>query len=326
MNIGDVAQMAGVSRAAVSRYLNNGYISAEKRERIRKVIEETGYKPSVMAQTLRSKRTRLIGVVIPRINSHSISSVAEGISGVLSEAGYDMLLATTYNSYEKELDFLKIFSNNRVDGVILVATVLTEEHRRILSGMKIPVVVVGQQISTISCIYHDDQGAAYELVQRMIRDGRKEIGYIGVLKEDIAVGRERYEGYCRALREAGLPVRPESAVTADFSVKSGSESMDLLLAKAPDLDAVVCATDRIAVGALLNLKRRGLRIPEEIAIAGFGDNVIARVTTPALTTVHFHYKESGETAAGKILEQLETKKCETAEIRLGYELLIREST
>ena len=326
MNIGDVAQMAGVSRAAVSRYLNNGYISAEKKERIRKVIEETGYKPSVMAQTLRSKKTRLVGVVIPRINSHSISNVAEGISGILSEAGYDMLLATTYNNYEKELDFLKIFSNNRVDGVILVATVLTEEHRRILGEMKIPVVVVGQQISGISCIYHDDLGASLELVRRMIRDGRRKIGYIGVLKEDIAVGRDRYEGFCRAHAEAGIPVKPERAVIGDFSVKSGTESMERLLRKAPDLDAVVCATDRIAVGALLNLKRRGLRIPEDIAVAGFGDNQIARVTTPALTTVHFHYKESGETAARKILERLEARECEVTEIRLGYELLIREST
>ena len=136
MNIGDIAEMAGVSRAAVSRYLNNGYISAE------------------MAQTLRTKKTMLIGVVLPRINSDSISSIVAGIGTALNASGYEMLLATTDNNPEKELEFLRIFSNNRVDGVIFIATVFTKEHRKILKNMTIPVVIVGQQLGGYSCIYH----------------------------------------------------------------------------------------------------------------------------------------------------------------------------
>ena len=107
MNINEIAQMAGVSRATVSRYLNHGYVSEEKQERIRKVIEETGYKPSAQAQTLRTKRTRQVGVIIPKIHSESISRMVAGISMVLKEAGFLLLLADTENKEKEELEYLE---------------------------------------------------------------------------------------------------------------------------------------------------------------------------------------------------------------------------
>ena len=325
MNIGDIAEMAGVSRAAVSRYLNNGYISEEKKERIRKAIEETGYKPSVMAQTLRTKKTRLVGVILPRIHSDSISSIVEGIGTRLNAGGYDMLLATTENDPSRELDFLRIFSNHRVDGVILLATVITKEHRKLLREMKVPVVLVGQSLSGVSCIYHDDLHAGEELTRLMLQSGRKHIGYIGVLKEDVAVGQHRREGYLSAMEAAGLAVTDAMTVTADFSVASGFDRMKQLLFQYPEVDGVIGATDSIALGAMNCLKAAGRRVPEDVAVAGFGDNRIARVTTPTLSTVHFHYKESGGTAAGKMIELMEGRAHATMEIRLGYEVIRRDS-
>ena len=325
MNIGDIAEMAGVSRAAVSRYLNNGYISAEKRERIRKVIEETGYKPSVMGQTLRTKKTKLIGVVLPRINSDTISSIVAGIGSVLHESGYEMLLASTDNNPEKELDFLRIFSNDRVDGVILIATVFTKEHKSILKAMSIPVVVVGQLMPGFTSIYHDDYGAGAALARHLLETGRRRIGFIGVLREDVAVGLNRYLGYRDTLQKAGCIVTPEQSVIADFSVASGYEKMETLLARYPDPDAVICATDSIAVGALKYLKETGRNVPGDIAVTGFGDNTISGVTTPPVTTVHLHYRTSGETAAEKILAMLSGKERATAEIKLSFELVRRGS-
>ena len=323
MNIGDIAEMAGVSRAAVSRYLNNGYISGEKRERIRKVIEETGYQPSLMAQTLRTRKTRLIGVILPRVNSDSISSILEGISQSLSGTGYEMLLGATSNNPERELDFLRIFSNKRVDGVILVATVFTKEHLRLLKGMQIPVVIAGQRLGGFSCVYHDDFGAGCDIARYVTGRGRRRIGYIGVLEEDVAVGRMRREGVRKGLLEADTDFA--SLLTADFSVESGMSAMEAMLGERPDLDAVICATDRIAIGAMHYLKSAGCRIPSQIAVTGFGDNQMGGVTTPALTTVHFHYEECGRTAAEKIVEQLEGSGRAVAEIRLGYELMPKES-
>ena len=289
MNIGDIAEMAGVSRAAVSRYLNNGYISAEKSEKIRKVIERTGYKPSVMAQTLRTKKTMLIGVVLPRINSDSISSIVAGIGTALNASGYEMLLATTDNNPEKELEFLRIFSNNRVDGVIFIATVFTKEHRKILKNMTIPVVIVGQQ-------------------------------------EDVAVGQQRFDGVREAAAEAGIEIPPERTEIAEFSAESGHRCMSRILSANPDIDAVICATDGIAIGAMECLKESGRRVPEDVAVAGFGDNVISSVTTPTLTTVHLYYREAGETAAKRIVERIDGREKTTVEIKQGFKVIERGST
>ncbi len=130
MNIAEIAKRAGVSSAAVSRYFNNGYISEEKKERIRRVVEETGYRPSVQAQTLRTKKTKLVGVIVPKIASASIGRVVEGILSILNTNGYQMLLAVTQNDPKKELEYLDTFRDKQVDGVVLVATVLTAEHEK----------------------------------------------------------------------------------------------------------------------------------------------------------------------------------------------------
>ena len=132
MTIAEIASRAGVSKAAVSRYLNNGYVSSEKREAIRRVIEETGYVPSQQAQTLRTGKSRMVGVIVPRIDSESISRVVAGISKVLEAQGYRLLLANTDNNIQKELEYLEVFRSGNVDGVILVATILSGAHKQAL--------------------------------------------------------------------------------------------------------------------------------------------------------------------------------------------------
>ena len=125
MTIKEIAKLAGVSSAAVSRYLNGGYVSDEKKEQIKKVIEETGYQPSAQARMLRTKKACLIGVVVPKINSESISRITAGIEKVLSERNYQMLLAGTDNTPVKEIEYMRLFENYPVDGIILVGTITT---------------------------------------------------------------------------------------------------------------------------------------------------------------------------------------------------------
>ncbi|HUM84521.1 MAG TPA: LacI family DNA-binding transcriptional regulator [Lachnospiraceae bacterium] len=325
MNISEIAKMAGVSRAAVSRYLNNGYISDEKKEKIRTVIDKTGYKPSVQAQALRSKKTRMVGVVLPRINSDSISSIVAGIVTVLNENGYQMILATTENNPAREIDYIRVLSRTHVDGIIFIATVFTKEHRKLLNSMSLPLVIVGQRLPGFSCIFNDDFNAGFTIASEIIKTGRKKISYIGVMKADVAVGLERCRGYEEAMKCARLEVTHEMTETADFSIEAGYEAAVRLLKAYPDAEAIICATDSIAVGVLSYLKEKGIPVPEKIALAGFGDNRISRVTSPPITTVHFSYRESGSEAARKILQMIQSGDTASVEMKLGFSFEKRES-
>ena len=131
VNINEIARLAGVSRATVSRYLNDGYVSDEKKAVIRKVIEETGYQPSSQAQMLRTKKTKLVGVIIPKINSDTVGRMVAGISDVLNRSGYQLLLANTDNNIEEELKYLNLFKDNQVDGMLIIATMFTAKRRKL---------------------------------------------------------------------------------------------------------------------------------------------------------------------------------------------------
>lgn len=318
MNIAEIAKMAGVSSAAVSRYFNDGYISEEKREAIRRVVDETGYRPSVQAQMLRTKKTKMIGVVVPKIASASIGRVVEGILSVLNASGYQMLLAVTQNDPKKELEYLSAFREKQVDGVILIATIFTTEHKHMLKNLSVPVVIVGQYLSGYCCVFHDDYHASYDLTKLFLDKGRKKLGYIGAIQQDRAVGAERYRGFCDAVRDAGLNELAQNYVTAAFTVASGYEKAGELIERCGGLDGLICATDSMAAGAMQYLRELGRKVPKEILVAGQGDSEMAKVTSPALITVHYSYEQSGEIAVQMLMELLSREESAVREVKLGY--------
>ena len=321
MNIAEIAKRAGVSSAAVSRYFNDGYISEEKREKIRRVVEETGYRPSVQAQTLRTKKTKMIGVIVPKVASASIGRVVEGILSVLNGRKYQMLLAVTQNDPEKELEYLDAFSEKQVDGVILVATVFSARHKKVLKNMPVPVVLIGQQLSGCCCVYHDDYHASYDLTKYILETGRKKVGYLGAIWQDKAVGEERYKGFHDALEDAGLEEYAQNYVISAFTVASGYEKCGELLEKCGELDGIICATDTMGAGAVKCLRERGIEVPKRTLVAGQGDSDMAGVMAPPLLTVHYSYEKSGEIAAEMLMEILHQGKTDLKEIKLGYHLV-----
>lgn len=326
MNIGEIAKLAGVSNAAVSRYFNNGYISEEKREAIRKVVEETGYRPSIQAQTLRTRRTKLIGVILPKIDSAAVGGMVSGIISVLNEHGYQLLLADTQNNPERELEYLKVFNEKQVDGVIFIATIFTAGHKRLLKQMTLPFVILGQCLPGYHCVFFDDYRSVYDITGRILEKGRKRLGFISVLHQDQAAGMDRYRGYCDAVREVGLEHLAEQYVISDFTMQGGYERTRELMERYPDLDGIICATDSIAVGALRWLREQGTAVPDQVVLTGHGDSEITRVTTPALTTVHYSYENSGEMAAKMLLEILDRKEMAMKEVKLGFSIVEHESS
>lgn len=326
MNINEIAKLAGVSRATVSRYLNDGYVSAEKREKIRGIIDSTGYIPSSFAQTLRTNKTGTVGVIVPKISSESISRMVDGITGVLGEKGYHPLLGNTNQDQNRELEYLTIFQNRQVDGLLLIATVLTPRHVKAIRALSTPLVVLGQETALCGCVYYDDFGAARSVTAAMLDKGRRTVGYIGVDRRDKAAGTARYEGYCAALEDHGLPFRPELAKEGAFTVESGYANAALLLEREPALDGIFCATDNIAAGALLCLRERDA-LPPRVAVGGVGDSQTARLLSPSLTSAHLHYKTGGVEAARMLLDLMENGSPGVSKsIRLGCTLAVREST
>ena len=343
MTIKEIAQLAGVSSAAVSRYLNGGYVSEGKKEQIRKVIEETGYQPSAQARMLRTKKASLVGVVVPKINSESISRITAGIESVLAERGYQMLLAGTdmtslFSLYFRQTSTRSIFENYPVDGIILVGTIFTAGHRKFLKETKVPVVVIGQRTSHANCIYHDDYGAGKAMGQAVAGFSKKGVAYIGVTRDDKAAGAAREDGFIAGLKNAGVTFFEENKRTSAFTLESGYESaLDLLESKC-DIDVISCATDTIAAGAIeaiqTHLKKQiptnaadaGARMRyilenTSIRVTGFGDNQMLKAVTGGIPTIHFGYKTSGIRGAELLLDNIERGEQIPIEMKLGFRLV-----
>ena len=251
MNISEFAKIAGVSKSAVSRYFNDGYLSQDKREKIEAAIEKTGYSPSLSARSIRTRVTKLVGVILPKLSSESCARVTEGISSVLSEYGYELLLVTTSNDNHKEIESLELFRQNRVDGVILLSTIFTDLHKSVLAKMRVPVILVGQQLKGFNCVCHDDYGAARSLTRIMLEKGAVKPAYIGVDPEDKAAGEARRKGFELAVADAGIKLRQEFTEIAEFTIDSGYEKARRLLSGKEKPDCIFCATDSIAAGAML---------------------------------------------------------------------------
>ena len=337
MTIKEIAKLAGVSSAAVSRYLNGGYVSDEKKEQIKKVIDETGYQPSAQARMLRTKKACLIGVVVPKINSESISRITAGIEKVLSERNYQMLLAGTDNTPAKEIEYMRLFENYPVDGIILVGTMITAEYRRFLKESKVPVVVIGQHTKYANCIYHDDYGAGEAMGCAVAAKSRKEIAYIGVSREDKAAGAAREDGFRVGLKRSGKELKDGYYNVAEFTTESGYEKVLELLNEKHDIDIISCATDTIAAGAIEAIHTyAGSQIPKNvedtgsrfryilentsIQVTGFGDNQLLKAVTGGIPTVHFGYKTSGIRGAELLLDVIERDESIPVEIKLGFRL------
>ena len=326
MNISEFAKIAGVSKSAVSRYFNDGYLSDEKKEKIEKAVKDTGYSPSNSAHAVKTRVTKQIGIILPKLSGESSARVVEGITEVLNAEGYQVLLANTANDYNKELHFLNLFKQNHVDGVILLATVFTDIHRRLLSKMHMPVIIVGQNIKGFSCVCHDDEGAAYVLTDLMLKKGVKEPGFIGANMNDIAAGQNRYTGFKRAIKDAGLEIKKEFYEIAKFSMESGYEKAKHMLNGKKRPDCIFCATDSIAAGVLLYCRDAGIKIPDDILIASIGDTRMGELAYAPLTTAHFHYKTAGISAADMLLTEIKSSNVIPRTLQLDFEIIERKST
>lgn len=327
MNISEFAKFAGVSKSAVSRYFNEGYLSEDKKARIEEAIRKTGYAPSIAARSVKTRVTKLVGVILPKLSSESCSRITEGIDEILEAEGYKLLLVNTANNPQKEIESLELFRNNRVDGVILLGTIFTDLHKTVLKKMHVPVVIVGQRLKGYNCICHNDEGAAHALTKLMLQKGAKRPAIIGVTQEDKAAGKARMDGFLHALDEFHLAYDKKISEIAGFTMDSGYEhAKHLYSQKGEKPDCLFCATDDIAAGAMLYLRDNGLRVPEDVMVCGIGDTKLAKNTYCPLTTARLHYKTAGIEAANMLLYAIGHGDKIQRTLQLDYDIVERAST
>lgn len=327
ITINDIAKLANVSRSTVSRYLNaNGYVGKEAAERIRKVIEETGYIPSQSAQSLRTKRTGVIGIILPKISTETASRLVGGINEVLKQQEYQMLLADTSLDKEKEIEYLRLLQSRNVDGIILLGTNKSEQLVKGIKDAKVPVIVLGQDIPDVTSVIHRDYEATKEMLTYIIEKGNKKIGFIGINESDPAVGYQRKQAYLDTMVEYQLAIKEDWLQVGDFSIESGYAAMEQMWRKdkAKELEAVFAVTDRMAVGAIQFLKEKGVKIPEDMAVGTTGASTLSKYMEPSLTTIDFLNEEAGKLAANLLLAKMGGEKVKEKNYH-HYRLLKRNS-
>lgn len=319
--IADIAQLAGVAKSTVSRYLNGGSISESTRRKIERVINETGYVPNTFAQSLKAKRPNIIGTIVPRLDSFASSQILIGIDEKLRELNYQMLISNTSQDLEREIESIYSLSNQKVAGIIILATQITKAHLEAFNEIKLPVILVGQQHDKVYSLIHNDESAAYDIGKYVLEKGHRKIGYLGVTEKDIAVGVKRKEGFKRAISEKeNCEVRYyETSFKMDDAVKMASNIIDTF-----NPSILVCATDNIALGVLKAAHLEGIRVPTDLSITGFGGYEVTEIIHPSLTTVKFYYKDAGRAAADGLIKLVTGEEIPSL-ILSEYEILERES-
>lgn len=321
MTISEIAKLSEVSKSTVSRYLNNGYVSPDAKAKIEKVIQETGYKPNAFAQNLKSKTSNFIGVIIPRLDSYAVTKTLMGIDSKLKENNFQMLVASTNQNIEREIESLYSLSTQKVAGIIFLGTEITKKHEETIEKLNIPVIIVGQEHYKFNCIIHDDFNAAYELSKKVLSMGHKHITYLGVTEKDVAVGIKRKDGFRKAIEEAeDVKV---NYYTTSFSMDDAINIGNTIIKK-ENSSLLFCATDNIALGVMKSIFSNGLKVPTDFSVVGFGGYKIAEIFHPSLTTIKFDYYGAGNAAGINIIKLIKGEKINRLTIS-NYELLNRES-
>ncbi|MBB4038511.1 LacI family repressor for deo operon, udp, cdd, tsx, nupC, and nupG [Microvirga flocculans] len=327
--IQDVAKLAEVSTATVSRALATPErVSAEARARVMEAIAKTGYVPNPAARTLRSQKTYMVLVVLPDLANTFFSKILRGIEETLFEAGYGMIIGDLDGSPEKEAHFAAYTAAGRVDGAILLHGHLFGQSRGgegAPDRIGIPLVALCEAIpgADIPQIEIDNRAAASRMTRHLASLGHRSIAYVSGPAGNI-LELERFLGYRDGLEAAGLSFDPALVIPGDYTIESGVAAGQNLVARASRPTAVFCTSDEMAIGLMRTLFSAGLKVPDDISVAGFDDIEFAAVAEPALTTIHQPRRELGQAAATALVALLQGRPT-PKRIRLDTELVIRDS-
>lgn len=330
--IKDIASVLNISAAAVSKALHNdSRISEKTKIAVRQVAENLKYQPNHLASALRSGKSHLVGVIVPRTNSNFFSSVIQNIEEVLNKKGYNIIITQSNESYKKECDSIDTLLYTQVDGIIASManeTVDLGAYEKIKSkGIPLILFDRGENDLNVDYIGIDDYNSSHLIVEHLVENGCKRIAHIGGYKRT-RIFNNRIRGYIDALKKHNLPLDDELLTESGLTIEDGREKMLKLLSLDTPPDAVYVAGDYAALGALQVLKEKNIKIPEDIALVGFGNEPFTDMVTPRITSVHQHSVEIGKQAANTFLKYMgqDTINQQLNKIILDSKLIVRDSS
>ncbi|SHJ26442.1 transcriptional regulator, LacI family [Propionispora hippei DSM 15287] len=326
--IKDVARQAGVSIATVSRILNGSAgVSPALTERVQQAVDALGYQPNAVARALKVKESHSIGLIIPDIENPFFPALVRGVEDMARSHDYAVILCNSDGVGSEEERYIRLLHGKQVDGVIFTGGANSDSSMELLASLPIPAVSLDRQSKRVhmSSVVVDNVYGAALAVRHLVELGGRRIAFIGGSPQ-LSVAAERFKGYGQVLAEYGLPLDEGLILHGDFTYDSGYQNAWLLLEKEREFDAVFAANDMIAIGVIECLAARGIRVPQDVRVAGYDDIRLAGWYKPALTTVRQPVYEMGQEAVRMLLHLLGSSAQEMVEKRFRPELIVRQST
>ncbi|MBC8061141.1 MAG: LacI family DNA-binding transcriptional regulator [Clostridiaceae bacterium] len=326
-SIKDVAKEAGVSIATVSRVLNDvDVVNEDTKAKVQLAIKKLDYRPNIVARSLKTQRTRTIGIIIPDISSQFYSEIVRGGEDVSNIYDYNIILCNTDLDQAKEIEYIRVLKEKMVDGVIYMSNSLEPEIISLLHNQQIPTVLVETRDKnhTFPSVTIDNKKAAFDAVSYLIKKGDKKIAYFGYAPEFINASADRYLGYKDALEKNGIPYDDKLVKFGGLRAKAGYETM-LELIKEAKFDGVFCSSDEAAMGVINALRENNIKVPEDVDVIGFDNIYVSSIFYPKLTTIEQPMYDMGSVGMRMLIKIINKKKLEEEHIVLDHVLIERDS-
>ena len=333
LQIRDIAKLAGVSPITVSRYFNNPEtVSPKTREKVAKVIQTTGYIPNALARSFSSNRSNIIGVIIPSVSHSAYGTFLQGLVDVFEEHNYQLLTCSSGYSYQREEKLIETLIAQQAASIILTGQQHTKRARQLLYNFNLPVVETWEidQTPIDLGIGFSNYRAAHDVTSLLIQRGYKQLGFICPSTMDNDRIKQRLKGFMDAMHVAGLAVNENWVIETPssshmISYRNGATAIVDILNYGRLPQAVFFASDILALGAMSECQRRGIKIPQELALCGFDDHELSALQNPSLTTVQVPYYQMGKQAADEVILRLTGSHSESKSIDIGYKIIPRQS-
>ncbi|MCQ4923528.1 LacI family transcriptional regulator [Tissierella carlieri] len=315
MTIKRIAELANVSSATVSKIINgkDKHISEATRQKVLGIIEREGYIPNGIAKSLKMKRTKTIGIIMPDVMNLFFSEIARGAEDAAERKGYSVILCNSDNKQSKEEKYIQILQEKMVDGIILTAS--ESSISKSLDRCNTPMVLVDRDIASdkkVGRIVVNNEEGAYNATNFLIKKGCKNIGFISA-DSKTKLSAARLRGYEKALIDNGLKIDKEKIFLQNYTIESGYQGTMALLMQT-EIDGVYCGNDLIAIGAIKALKEKNIKIPKEVKIIGFDDISISQYIDPPLTTIKQPIYQMGEEAVEMLISMIEEKSIKMTKV------------